>query len=85
MRELSKKKPDLVMSAPKVQMINRILRDVAQTVANEPQAAYLELLDEDTLPTNSDALFVMVQHEAALSAFKNNHFNFLSESWLTSD
>ena len=70
MRELSKKKPDASLSVNKVKILNRILADIRALLKDEPQGKYLDLLDDDQLPQNSDAVLVMVQHEGALTAFK---------------
>ena len=84
-KELSKKRPSDIMSKQKVALINQVLKDVEVVTSDEPQAAYVQLLDEVTLPQNSDAVLVMVQHEAALSAFKSNHFDNSLYDWLTED
>merc|ERR1712137_539879 len=83
-RELSKKKPEIVMSESKVKLINRVLQDVIVVIQDEPQAAYVELLDDDQLPQNSDALLMMVQFDAALDAFKDAHFDYTAYSWSVS-
>ena len=86
MRELSKKKPDATLSKNKVQILNRILTDISAVLDDEPEAKYLDLLDDEQLPQNSDAVLVMVQHETALKAFKkryNKHFSSLGYTWVT--
>ena len=74
MRELSKKKSDATLSKNKVQILNRILTDISAVLQDEPEAKYLDLLDDEQLPQNSDAVLVMVQHETALAAFKNRYY-----------
>lgn len=69
MRELSKKKADATLSKGKVKILNRVLEDLNEVLGNEAEAKYLDLLDEDDLPQNSDAVLVMVQYEKALKAF----------------
>ena len=73
MRELSKRKPDTTLSQSKVRILNRILADIEVILKDEPEGKYLELLDEDDLPQNSDAVLVMVQFEKALNAFKGRY------------
>lgn len=68
-RELSKKKPDAIMSAGKVRLINRVLSDLLNIVKDEPAGKYLELLDDQSLPQVSDALLMMVQFKTALNSF----------------
>ena len=89
MRELSKKKPDATLSGSKVKILNRILEDIGAVLKDEPEAKYLDLLDDEQLPQNSDAVLVMVQHERALAAFKERYyvyFGVLQEHrWVTED
>ena len=73
MRELSKKKPDTTLSKNKVRILNRVLADIESVLRDEPEAKYLESLDDDDLPQNSDAVLVMVQHEKALAAFQKRY------------
>ena len=73
-RELSKKKPDATLSKNKVRILNRVLTDIESVLQDEPEAKYLESLDDDELPQNSDAVLVMVQHEKALAAFQKRYF-----------
>lgn len=89
MRELSKKKPDATLSESKVKILNRILADIGGVLKDEPEAKYLDLLDDEQLPQNSDAVLVMVQHERALAAFKKRYYvrvTLLGEHrWVTED
>ena len=88
MRELSKKKPDATLSKPKVAILNRILTDVLAALEDEPEARYLDLLDDDELPQNSDAVLVMVQYETALAAFKKRYYRPLpgfEYQWITEE
>lgn len=73
-RELSKKKPDAIMSASKVGIINRVLEDLKQILDKEPEGKFLDILDDNNLPQMSDAVLVMVQYETALISFKNKYY-----------
>jgi hypothetical protein len=73
-RELSKKKPDAIMSKGKVKIINRVLEGIKDILEVEPEGKFLDLLDDDELPQTSDAVLVMVQYETALKAFKKKYF-----------
>ena len=68
-RELSKKKPDATLNESKVKLLNRVLLDIQDILKTEPEGKYLDLLDDEKLPQNSDAVLVMVQYEKALRAF----------------
>jgi hypothetical protein len=86
-RELSKKKPDATLSAGKVKIINRVLQDLLSFHSSEPEAKYLELLDDDALPQVSDALLIMVQFEAALGTFRGRYFQYVHGTyyWITNE
>lgn len=90
MRELSKKKADATLSKGKVKLLNRVLDDVRDVVAGEPTEKYLDPLDDEDLPQNSDAVLVMVQYESALCAFhKRYHESYVSglgnDIWYTEE
>lgn len=72
-RELSKKKPDTTLTKNKVKILNRVLADVQGLLKKEPEGKYLDLLDNDDLPQNSDAVLVMVQYDKALDAFRKRY------------
>lgn len=76
MRELSKKKQDGILSPLKVKTINRVLGDVQQALAGHPSTRYLDLLEEDDLPLNSDAVLVLTQWVAAVDQFRNDFFGY---------
>lgn len=73
MSELSKKKQDGVLNALKVRNINRLLSDLQKLLENDPSKDYVELLDESTLPQNSDAVLLLSQWRAALRQYKIRH------------
>ena len=73
-RELSKKKPDAIMSTGKVKIINRVLEDLKNVLEIEPEGKFLDLLDDEVLPQTSDAVLVMVQYETVLDIFQTRYF-----------
>lgn len=74
-KELSKKKQDGILNELKVKTINRILMRLKKLLADEPLNDFLDLLNEDSLPSNSDAVLVIVQFETALSQFEKKYRN----------
>jgi hypothetical protein len=73
-KELSKKKQDEHLNKLKVGKINKILSKIKEEVLNDdPSREFLDLLDDATLPTNSDAVLIIAQYEAALSQFHGKH------------
>jgi hypothetical protein len=85
--ELSKKKPDGILNAFKVKQLNRLLNDLRALLASDPSLGYLEVLDEESLPSNSDAAFVLSQYLGALEQFKEKHYGYDTDSrdhrWFT--
>lgn len=73
-RELSKKKQDEPLNPFKVKIINKKLEQIKTLLNNEPSSEYLELLDEDTLPTNSDAVLMLTQFINAMRQFKKKYY-----------
>ncbi|HWB26991.1 MAG TPA: hypothetical protein VG738_16020 [Chitinophagaceae bacterium] len=87
MQELSKKKQDGALNVLKVRTINKALEKAKNLLTNEPSAEFLELLDEKMLPTNSDAVLIIVQYISAMEGFKikNSVVEGLLRKWLTKD
>ncbi len=73
MKEFSKKKPDEPLNAFKVNNINRVLTQLKDLLTDEPTIEFLDLLDNETLPTNSDAILIIGQFEASMKRFKNKY------------
>ncbi|PKR50493.1 hypothetical protein COO20_21365 [Thalassospira marina] len=89
MRELSKKKADATLSKGKVRILNRCLDDIRQILLDEPEAKFLDELDDDQLPQNSDAVLVMVQYETALSSYSKRYHSqapgYYGHVWITEE
>lgn len=73
-KALSQKKQDGVLNVYKVKMMNKILSRVKQLLVNDPALEFLDLLDESTMPTNSDALFMIVQFKSVMEQFKSKYY-----------
>jgi hypothetical protein len=74
MREFSKKKQDGVVNKTKISLLNRLLRHMKELLTDEPSNDYLDLLDEDMVPQNSDAVLILGQYRAAMNRFRSRHF-----------
>jgi hypothetical protein len=83
MGELSKKKQDGIVNELKVRHINRLLVPVKEILASDESVMYLELLDEDSLPQNSDAVFILGQFRAAMEQFRQRHSS--RGGWITAE
>ena len=89
-QELSKKKPDGALNKRKVEIVNRLLRDIHGIILKgESTSAYLDLLDEDDLPQNSDVTLILGQTVAAMDAFKEKYYRFddlhFKSAWVTTN
>lgn len=88
MKEFSKKKPDELLNKNKVKMINRTLNPIKELLKDQPTIDFLDLLDEELLPSNSDAVLIMGQFEASMNQYKNKFYgqdsNFNSR-WFTQE
>ncbi|CAD7055948.1 hypothetical protein RHAB21_00827 [Pseudorhizobium halotolerans] len=87
-KELSKKKPDASMSAGKVKIVNRVLDNLLVVLEGQPDAKYLDTLDDDDLPQVSDAVLVMVQFKSALASFRDRHYQHVpgyGHHWITAE
>jgi hypothetical protein len=88
-KELSKKKQDEPLNKLKVGMINKILTQIKNDVLSEdPSLEFLDLLDSETLPTNSDAVLTIAQYDAAMKQFKAKHYGYDEHSkrrWFTKE
>ena len=82
MKEFSKKKPDDLLNEFKVKQINRVLKDLIEFLKSEPTSGFMELLDGETLPSNSDAILVISQFKASMDNFKNANISKFG-SWKT--
>ncbi|PCI38903.1 MAG: hypothetical protein COB46_10155 [Rhodospirillaceae bacterium] len=74
MKELAKKKPIDALNDNKVSIINRLLEDVRIVLAEQKAIKYLDLLDAEVIPSNSDVAIMLSQYAAAMKTFKNQHY-----------
>lgn len=89
MKDFSKKNPDSALNERKVKSLNRILKDIKEILTNEPTASYMDILDEEMLPTNSDVVLTMSQYRSALEIYQKKYRLYNSRTyenyWHTSD
>jgi hypothetical protein len=81
MSELSKKKQDGIVNKLKIRNINRLLTELYKLLEKDPSRDFVELLDEETLPQNSDVVLLLSQWQAALQQYKWRHSSY--DRWLT--
>ena len=87
MREIARKKPDGVLNPVKVKIANRLLQEIKTILADEASTIYLDLLDEETLPQNADAVIILGQYCAAMDSFREKYHgnDGISRRWFTKD
>lgn len=76
MTELSKKKQDGIVNTLKIKMLNRLLGELSKIIGNDPSHVFVDMLDEETLPQNSDAVLILSQWQAALKQYKDRHHGY---------
>ena len=74
-KEISKKKQDEPLNLTKVKMINRLLEKAKEVLKSEQTVDFLDMLDEDNLPSNSDAVLTMSQFISAMDKFRRDHYH----------
>ena len=86
-KELSKKKQDGALNQLKVKMANRVLLKVKSFLNDDPTLEFLDLLDEEIFPTNSDAVLIISQFRAAMQQYKDKYYGWANNkyAWTTED
>lgn len=84
-KELSKKKPEAVLSKSKVKIINRLLDSCRKVLDSEQSLNYLDLMDEDDVPQNSDVVLMLSQYVAAMQQFESTYYGWdgTEHRWFT--
>lgn len=81
MKEFSKKKPDDAINTFKVKSVNRILEKIKIFLKDQPTVKFLDVLDTDTLPSNSDAILIIGQFKASMDNFRKKYTKY--QKWTT--
>ena len=74
MSELSKKKFDAPLNSYKVKVINRIIKPLKEILKSEAVVQFLDILDADDLPTNSDVVLILSQYIEATKLFYDKYY-----------
>jgi hypothetical protein len=74
-RELSKKKQDEPLNKFKIKILNNKLEKAKSILKNEQTVEFLDLLDEENLPTNSDAVLQISQFINSMSNFRQKYYS----------
>jgi hypothetical protein len=57
----------------KVKLTNRILVKIRAILQDDPTIEFLDILDEDALPTNSDVVLIIAQFRSSMELFKSRN------------
>ena len=79
-QELSKKKPDTPLNNFKVKSINRVLEPIKELLKEENMYPFLDVLDMDDMPTNSDVVLIMSQYIKSMDIFHDKYYGYNSRS-----
>lgn len=71
---LSKKKADGQLNPMKIKMANRVLEPLKELFKHEESHKFLDTLNEDELPTNSDVVLIISQYETAIDEFRSRYY-----------
>jgi tRNA U54 and U55 pseudouridine synthase Pus10 len=86
---LSNKKADTQLNQMKIKIANRVLEPLKEIFKNEESYEFLDTLDEEMMPTNSDVVLIFSQYETAIEEFKNKYYirdRYLGGSrWITQE
>ena len=82
---MSAKKPDTPINANKTKVANRLFADALSILEGEPSRQYLELIEPDDMPQNSDMVLSLKQFLTALEGFKRKYYQDYEWSALSDD
>jgi hypothetical protein len=87
MKEFTKKKPDESLNPTKIKILNRLLIPLKDILSADPSGAFLDLLDEDVMPSNSDCVLILGQYQAAINQFKEKYYGWdgSDRRWFTKE
>jgi hypothetical protein len=71
---LSKKKADSQLNPMKIKMANRVLVPLKEIFEHEESHKFLDTLNDDDMPTNSDVVLIISQYETAINEFKSRYY-----------
>lgn len=79
---LSKKSPDGVINEFKLKFINRVLQD-ANTFLDDKHKPFPDftVFEEDILPSNSDAVFIISQYLKCMDVLKIDNIDYFNGKW----
>ncbi len=71
---LSKKKANEQLNPLKIKMVNRVLEPLKNLFSHEASHKFLDTLDEEVMPTNSDVVLIISQYQLAIREFRKRYY-----------
>jgi hypothetical protein len=75
-KDLSKKKPDGIVTPYKLRLVNKTLSDIKQLLPVDPALSHVDVFSEDDLPQYSDLILVLGQFQAVRARFKAKFYRY---------
>ena len=76
LQELSKKKPDTPLNNFKIKSVTRILEPIRELLKEEDVYPFLDILDMDDVPTNSDVVLILSQYIESMNIFHSKYYSY---------
>jgi hypothetical protein len=80
-KEFSKRKPEGVVNKNKIKIVNRLLVKFKDVLQDEVAIKYLDLIDDDDVPQNSDIVLMLSQYNAAMEQYLEMYTDSITGAW----
>ena len=75
MKDFAKKSANETLNEFKIKSLNRVLTPLKVLMKDQPTALFLDVLDESSLPTNSDVVIILSQYLTAMQNYEDFNMN----------
>ncbi len=73
MKDFTKKSANETLNEFKIKSLNRVLIPLKEVLKDQPTALFLDVLDESSLPTNSDVVIILSQYLSAMQKYEDRY------------
>lgn len=74
MKDFAKKSANETLNEFKIKSLNRVLIPLKEVLKDQPTALFLDVLDESSLPTNSDVVIILSQYLSAMQKYEDRYY-----------
>ena len=74
MKDFAKKSANETLNEFKIKSLNRVLSPLKELMKDQPTALFLDVLDESSLPTNSDVVIILSQYLIAMQNYEDRYY-----------